>query len=264
MLLGSRAGRRGGITQIEYAPKVASYRTFRLPSEIAGGPAELLLAPSNGASMKPIVFLNFDEALAVHKLNDAFRVLDANALATIDAFPEMWLNVFDATPSRNLHTLHKEFKPRYVITSYWASHLDEEKMRKMLKRSGLKFVALNLCEPWQIPRDVKSGRLAEIEAWLKLHVREEEHDYIVIDANGSADTLPGSWLEEKTVLCDAQVGFTATNLKEAVQILSSMGKRADIEARTGRPRAKPTQLVQEDAMGTKGIDVVRKLLSPPL
>ena len=46
--------------------------------------------------MKPVVFLDFDNVLAVHKFSDSFRVLDATAMAIIDAFPDLWLNLFDA------------------------------------------------------------------------------------------------------------------------------------------------------------------------
>jgi hypothetical protein len=169
--------------------------------------------------MKPVVFLDFDNVLAVHKFSDSFRVLDAAALAIIDAFPDLWLDVFDAGASRNLQTLHKEFKPTYVISSLWASHLSLEQMKKMLKRSGLKFVALNLCERWSTFRNETSNRLSEIEAWLKLQTCQEGHAYLIIDGHVSAGEFSGSSLEERTVICDARIGFSAVELRAAREIL---------------------------------------------
>jgi hypothetical protein len=176
-------------------------------------------AEHDGASMKPVIFLDFDDALAVHKLHESYRVLDAAALGIIDSFPELLLNIFDATARRNVQALHDEFGPRYVISSLWASHLNLEQMRKMLKRCGLKFVALNLCEHWCTPRSDTSGRLSEIEAWLELHTSENGPPYVIIDDHISGSALSGSWLEERTVLCDASVGFTAAKLMTAREIL---------------------------------------------
>jgi hypothetical protein len=172
-------------------------------------------------SMKPVTFLDFDNLLAVHKLSDSFRVLDAAAMAIIDAFPDLWLNVFDAKACRNLQALHNEFEPSYVISSLWASHLSLEQMEKMLKRCGLKFVALNLCEHWCTPRSETSSRLSEIEAWLHLQAWKEAPAYVILDDHASAGGLSGSWLEDKTVFCDAWVGFSDAKLSAAREILLS-------------------------------------------
>jgi len=169
--------------------------------------------------MKPVVFLDFDNVLAVHKFSNSFRVLDTAALAIIDAFPDRWLDGLDPEAPRNLLTLHKEFQPSYVISSSWASHLHLEQMKKMLKRSGLKFVALNLCERWCTPRNETSGRLSEIEAWLALQTWQECHAYVIIDGHVSAGEFFGSSLEASTVYCDARIGFSAVELMAAREIL---------------------------------------------
>jgi hypothetical protein len=171
--------------------------------------------------MKPVIFLDFDNALAVHKLSDSFRVMDAAAMEIIDAFPDLWLNAFDAEACRNLQVLHKEFEPCYVISSLWASQLSLEHMKKMLKRCGLKFVALNLCEHWCTPRSETSSRLCEIEAWLEHQAWNDGHAYVIIDDHVSGAVLSGSWLANRTVLCDAWVGFTAAKLAAAREILQA-------------------------------------------
>jgi len=120
---------------------------------------------------------------------------------------------------KNLQTLHKEFEPSYVVSSTWASHLSLEQTKKMLKRCGLKFVALNLCEHWCTPRNKTSGRLSEIEPWLELQAWKDGRAYIIIDDNVLGGELSGSWLEDRTVFCDAWVGFSAAKLMAAREIL---------------------------------------------
>lgn len=183
-------------------------------------------AKHKGASMKPVVFLDFDDLLAIHKLHESYRVLDATALGIIDAFPEMLLDIFDADARRNLQTLHEEFGPRYVISSSWASHLNLDQMKKMLKRCGLKFVALNLCEQWCTPRKDTSGRLSEIEAWLEQHTSENGPTYVIIDDHVSGGVLSGSWLEDRTVFCDVCDGFTTEKLMTAREIFRTQGRYA--------------------------------------
>jgi len=169
--------------------------------------------------MKPVVFLDFDNALAVHKFSNNLRVLDGAAMVIMDAFPDFWSSVSDAAARHNLQTLHKEFEPRYVISSTWASYLSLEQMQKTLKRCGLKFVALNLCEHWCTFRDEKTGRLSEIEAWLTLHACEANLAYVIVDSHTLEREWCGSRLEHRTVFCDARGGFGTAELRAAREIL---------------------------------------------
>lgn len=173
-------------------------------------------------NLKPVVFLDFGNALAIHNFSDNLRVLDVNAMAIVDAFPDLWLDVLDANARRNLHALHREFEPRYVISSSWASHLNLEEMQKMLKRCGLKFVALNLCEHWRTTRNETSSRLSEIEAWLEVEEWEHDRAYVIIEDHVSGAALSGTWLEGRTVFCDARVGFIEAKLVAARQILKGL------------------------------------------
>jgi len=170
--------------------------------------------------MKPVIFLDFDDVLAVHKVHNSFRVLDAFAAGCIDSVPELWLNIFDAAARRNLQTLHEEFEPSYVISSSWASHLNKEQIGEVLKRSGLEFVELNLCEHWCTPRNATSGRFSEIEAWLELHASINALAFVILDDHMSGRTLAGSRFEQRTVFCDAWLGFTYAKLRTARKILN--------------------------------------------
>ncbi len=169
--------------------------------------------------MKPIVFLDFDDVLAVHKVHNGYRVLDAFDCGGLDAASELWSNVINAGARKNLLALHEEFGPIYVISSSWASYLNRDQICELLSRTGLQFVRENLSEHWRTPRDSVSGRLSEIEAWLEQHASEASHVYLIIDDHMSGWALSGSWLEERTVFCDAWLGFTYPKLRTARKIL---------------------------------------------
>ena len=173
----------------------------------------------DGAGVKSIVFLDFDDVLAVHQVHNGYRVLDAFAREEIEVMPELWASVFDAGARRNLLALHEEFEPNYVVSSSWASHLNRDQICEVLSRTGLRFVVENLSEHWCTPRESVSGRLSEIEAWLEQHASEGRATYVIIDDHVSGWALSDSWLEDKTVFCDAWVGFTYAKLRTARKIL---------------------------------------------
>lgn len=169
--------------------------------------------------MKPIVFLDFDDVLAVHQVHTGYRVLDVFTRGEQDAESELWANVFDAGARKNLRALHDAFGPCYVISSSWASHLNRKQICEVLSRTGLQFVSENLSEQWRTPRDLVSNRLQEVEAWLEQHVLEGCRAYVIIDDHVSGWALSNSWLEKKTVFCDAWLGFTYAKLRTARKIL---------------------------------------------
>ena len=174
--------------------------------------------------MTPIVFLDFDDVLAVHQVHNGYRVLDAFATGGAEAVPELWISVFDDGARKNLFSLHEEFEPNYVVSSSWASHLNRNQICEVLSRTGLQFVVENLSEHWCTPRDTVSGRLSEIEAWLEQHASEGRSIYVIIDDHVSGWALLDSWLEDKTVFCDAWIGFNYPKLRTARKILQKQLK----------------------------------------
>jgi hypothetical protein len=169
--------------------------------------------------MTPIVFLDFDDVLAIHQVQNSYRVLDAFATGGAEVVPELWTSVFDASARKNLLALHEEFEPNYVISSSWSSHLNRDQICEVLSRTGLQFVIENLSKHWCTPRDSESGRLSEIEGWLEQHASEGSFAYLIMDDHVSGWALSDSWLEDKTVFCDAWVGFTYAKLRSARKIL---------------------------------------------
>ena len=169
--------------------------------------------------MKPIVFLDFDDVIAIDPVHTGSRVLDAYVRHLHNEITELWSGVFDTTLVRNLLVLHEEFKPSYVISSSWATHLDRVQMVEVLERTGLAFVSESLNEHWCTPRGDVTGRLSEIEAWLELHAPLLEPAYVILDDHVSGGSVSGSWLEERAVLCNAWHGLTREKLELARTIL---------------------------------------------
>lgn len=169
--------------------------------------------------MRPVVICDFDDVLAIHQEQNSFQVLAAFKNAALDDVPNLWKHLFDASACKNLRTLHEEFAPQYVISSSWTSFLDRTQMCEVLRRTGLEFVVENLHHNWCTQREDGSYRRTEIEEWLDAHALGIPPPYVILDDHISGQSLPGSHLEERAVLCDAWVGFTHPKLRSAQKIL---------------------------------------------
>ena len=170
-------------------------------------------------SMRPVVICDFDDVLAVHQEHNSFKVLAAFESTALDDVPSLWKYLFDASACKNLKTLHDEFFPEYVVSSSWTSFLDREQICEVLRRTGLGFVVENFHQDWCTPREDDSYRLTEIEGWLEMHTLGTSRPYVILDDLMSGQSIQGSHLEERAVLCDVWVGFTYPKLRSAQKIL---------------------------------------------
>lgn len=178
------------------------------------------LKPSQPAS-RPLVFLDIDDVLAVHRLyntREALAALRGDDGVNADA---IWRHIFHASARDNLRRLHDEFEPMYVISSSWTLHLNHGQFAEIFHHTGLEFVPSNFHEHWRTPREEGSYRLMEIDGWLDEHMLLTPVPYLIIDDVISGQSIPGSHLEPQSVLCDAWVGFTHPKLKTAQKILRS-------------------------------------------
>jgi hypothetical protein len=153
--------------------------------------------------MRPIIFLDIDDVLCVHRTMNTREILAALAGdETVDA-AAVWQQIFHAPARENLCQLHDEFEPLYVISSSWTLHLNHEQLCQVFRLTGLEFVADNLHEDWSTPRDENgdSYRLVEIDAWLDAHALLEPIPYVIIDDVISGQSLRDSHLEDHAVLC---------------------------------------------------------------
>lgn len=182
--------------------------------------------PSRPENTRPIVFLDIDDVLAIHRTLNTRQVLAAlSGDESINA-GEVWQQIFHFSARDNLRQLHDEFEPRYVISSSWTLHLTREQLCETFQQTALEFVAKNLHEDWCTPRDDDSYRLTEIEAWLDKHALEVPVSFVILDDQISGQSLVGSYLEDMTALCDAWVGFTYPKLRTARKILRGQIKKS--------------------------------------
>ena len=177
------------------------------------------------SSARPVVFLDIDDVLCVHRTLNTRQVLAALAGdETVDA-AAVWQQIFHASARENLRQLHDEFAPMYVISSSWTLHLTCEQLCETFRMTGLDFITENLHEHWRTPRDDDSYRMTEIDAWLDTHALLTPVPFLILDDLISGQSIPGSHLEGNAVLCDAWTGFTHPKLRSAQKILRDQVSR---------------------------------------
>jgi hypothetical protein len=169
--------------------------------------------------VKPLVFLDFDDVIAIHPDYTSGVVLAALRSDEPHAATELWGNVFHQELRANLERLHDEFEPSYVISSTWSTYLSRDEILEVLICGGLGFVAASLHSNWRSATEVGSYRVTDIAAWLRTNGATRPFAYVILDDLSSGRTLVGSVLEPHTVFCDEWVGFTGIQLERAVAIL---------------------------------------------
>lgn len=171
----------------------------------------------------PLVFLDMDDVLCLDDVHHSGKMLKIFEQKIPD-YPEIWERLVDAGAAENLHQLHAEFNPLYVVSSSWATYLNREQMCEALTRTQLQFVVANLHAEWRTPRALSSSRRDEIEWWLEAH-REPSQPFIIIDDSWSGTRLAHSplALDGHVVLCRSGFGFTKKRLKEACRQLQRQG-----------------------------------------
>lgn len=169
--------------------------------------------------MKPLVFLDFDDVIAIHPDYTSGVVLAALRSGKPHLATELWGNVFHQELRANLARLHHEFEPRYVISSSWSTYMSRDEIQDVLIRGGLGFVAASLHSRWRSATEVGSFRVTDIAAWLRTNGATRPIAYVILDDLSSGRTLVGSVLEPHTVFCDEWVGFIGIQLERAVAIL---------------------------------------------
>ena len=169
--------------------------------------------------MKPLVFLDFDDVIAIHPDYTSGVVVAALRSGKPHLATELWDNVFHQELRANLARLHHEFEPSYVISSSWSTYMSREEIQEVLIRGGLDFVAASLHSNWRSATELGSYRVTDIAAWLRTNGSARTFAYVILDDLASGRTLVGSVLEPHTVFCDEWVGFTGIQLERAVAIL---------------------------------------------
>lgn len=170
--------------------------------------------------MRPIIFLDIDDVLAISREYTSKEVIAAFRSSVLDDSPELWASLIFAEARANLGALHIEFWPQYVISSSWSNFLTREQMQLIFRRSGLDFVANNLHMRWTTPKGMGPSRTDEIKNWIEKHGRRRQ-TMLVLDDYESGLSLRTSSLDQQglVVLCDPWVGFNADKLASAQRLL---------------------------------------------
>ena len=172
------------------------------------------------AQTRPLVFLDIDDVLCVHRILNTRQVVAALACDVTVNADEVWRDIFHVAAVENLRQLHAEHRPEYVVSSSWTLHLTREQMCATFQLTGLDFVAENLHQFWCCPRDAESFRLSEIDAWLDTHLPNGARPFVIIDDVISGRSLVGSELATHTVFCDVRTGFMYPQLQASRKVLS--------------------------------------------
>lgn len=171
--------------------------------------------------MKPIVFLNIDDVVAIDP-NYSGSTVDAALKNNRNIEERFWSSVFLISTVGNLSILHEIFSPRYVISSIWTNYLNRDLVKFAFNSAGLDFVAKNLQRQWRTPETEFVGRLIEIQKWVsKFGVATQP--MLIIDDFESGWNLVDSFFDQNDqfVLCEQRVGFDKTKLDNAIQELSA-------------------------------------------
>lgn len=163
-----------------------------------------------------LLFLEFEGVLILNgsakrvQLEDAIRFI-ASGEAKWRDYQDLWDQLFEPEPVKQLKLLHDQFEPLYCLTSDWTALMDRSAMLNVLRLSGVGFVASHLHARWDAgssPADSHKPRA--IESWLGINP-DHKHLWAALDSEHSdveRDNLPTTDAEF-TVRCCRDVGLTS-------------------------------------------------------
>jgi hypothetical protein len=169
--------------------------------------------------MQTLVFLDFDDVVAVHPEHTSRQVVAALRSGCPERFSELWANVFHESPRQNLKALYDEFLPKFVISSTWATYLSRTEVSDVLIRGGLDFVAAGLHSDWRSAVDIGNFRATDITTWLERHGGGQQFAFVILDDTASGHSLYGTPLQQHVVFCEEWQGFIDIRLPQAQAIL---------------------------------------------
>ena len=122
-----------------------------------------------------LLFLKLDGVLVLNGSSKRSCVADAvRSVASGESdwqdHQELWNQLFEPEPIRQLQILHDQFEPTYCLTSDWTATMDRSATLIVLNLSGLGFVGRNLHARWETgSAESASGRAVAIENWLGIN-----------------------------------------------------------------------------------------------
>lgn len=187
-------------------------------------------------TMRPVLFLDFDDVICLNQPYGGYDVLNAFSQASRDGTPinaedVLWPRLFNKRATQYLQQVNEEFGPNYVLSTSWRWFFERDQLAKTLELSGLSFVAQNLHQDWTTPQISRGAqRAVEVRRWLSNHP-ESANAWVALD-----DELSGTgfstWPWDKqnfVVLCQEGVGLQDPEyqrLREAFALRSASQGRS--------------------------------------
>lgn len=171
------------------------------------------------AKMQTLVFLDFDDVLAIHPEHTSRRVVAALRSGFPEQFADLWANVFHEIPRQNLRNLYDEFFPKFVISSTWATYLSCTEVTDVLVRGGLDFVAGALHVDWRSAVEIGAFRASDVTTWFRRYGGPLQSAFVILDDTASGHSLYGTPLQQNVVFCEEWQGYIGIRLAQAQAIL---------------------------------------------
>lgn len=177
---------------------------------------------------KPVLFLDFKEALWSGSPYDAHDLIDALLGKHVNA-ARVYSDVFGEEGKQTLRRVHDALdgRLRYVISSAWRKFFERDELASVFAQTGLGFVAKAM-EPqrrWRTSlRYFYSQRIEEFGGWLEAHHRGEPVAILAGGARSDFSLLgalrsPSHPFADRVVLCHDGVGLCDDHVEPLVRAL---------------------------------------------
>lgn len=162
--------------------------------------------PISAESVRPLVFLDFDDVLCVNRPYGGYDVIAPDPPA------DLWARLFHPPAVSTLLRIIEEHEPLVVITTSWLGFLDRTGIERVLQRTGLGAASDSLHRESEATQDRGMTRMQAIERWLAHNHCGEA--WVALDDVQSGTGLPGSTHHRagRIVLCDVGIGLHAGHL----------------------------------------------------
>lgn len=148
----------------------------------------------------PIIFLDFDDVIALNTIYSGYDVISPGAKPT-----DLYIKLFHPPAVTLLLHVVEVHKPLVVITTSWLRFFERDGMEQLLRKTTMAAVANALHDAWEAPALRGMSRLEQIDVWLALHHKSEP--YVILD-----DVLSGTGLLKSSHDLDNRVVFCAEGI----------------------------------------------------
>ena len=153
-------------------------------------------------SMRALVFLDFDDVIAVNKHYGGYDVVSPGPKPN-----DLYQKLFHPPSVALLLRVVAEYRPFVVITTSWLRFFERDGMQNLLSKTGLNAVATSLHNAWEAPPERLMSRRGQIDKWCAANHRGES--YVILDDKFSGTELRDSPHDKagRVVWCQERVGL---------------------------------------------------------